>query len=257
MVYDSENNIKIGTMFKIINKINEFNLPKMHLKGIEITSISDSIVVSVPYKEKASFEKIMRTLFVLERLFIREGILLRGSIAIGELYHKNKSVFGPALVEAYLLERDCAIYPRCIIKVNTFQEGLKTCKSDFGREQVKEFFRKDFDGWFFYDYLSDEFDLQLYEDRGFEKPWQVYNKIQEIKWLIESYLKEIYSSDRIIMKYEWLRKYYNMVILEFNENKNLNCKKFRDWGDIVIIKTTFSYRYCELEQRNLIGALRK
>lgn len=108
IVQNPDFNMKFGIMFKMINEMNGLNLPQMHLKGMEFTSISDSIVISVPYKEKASLEKIVRTLFVLERLFIREELLLRGAIAIGDLYHKNGIVFGPALVEAYLLERgDC------------------------------------------------------------------------------------------------------------------------------------------------------
>jgi hypothetical protein len=225
MVYNPHNSPKFGVMFNAINEVNKVNLPKMHLKGLEITSISDSIVISVPYKEKASFEKIIRTLFVFERLFMREEVLLRGAITVGDLYHKNRIVFGPALVEAYLLERDCAIYPRCIIKKKTILEGMKTCKSDFGRKEVESCFRQDMDSLFFYDYLKDEFAMQLFEDSGFEKPWQIYDEMQEIKWLIQKYIKKTYS-DKITMKYEWLRRYYNCVVLEMDKNPELDCKRF-------------------------------
>ena len=149
MVKNTGNNKIFGILFKIINELNRLDLPKIHLKGINITSISDSIVISVPYKEKASFEKIIRVLFVIVRLFIREDVLLRGAITIGDIYHRNGNVFGPALVEAYLLEKDCSVFPRIILKKSTIHEGLKTCKSDFGRDITIEKFRLDSDGMHF------------------------------------------------------------------------------------------------------------
>jgi hypothetical protein len=233
MVYNQGNNRKFTLMFKMINEINKMNLSKMHLKGLKITSISDSIVVSVPYKEKASFEKITRTLYELDRLFFSQGFLLRGAITIGDIYHENGIVFGPAVVEAYFLEHDCAIYPRCIVKKNALHEGLKTCNSNFGRNDMKELYQQDIDGLFFYNYLRDEFEFQLYEDRRLENPCKIYDKMLEVKCFIEGFLKEIYS-DRVLMKYEWLKRYYNNIVLEFDHNKSLECKRFMINVDEVI-----------------------
>ncbi len=42
------------------------------------------------------------------------GVLVGGGVSFGPLYHDASVVFGPALVEAYHLESDCAKFPRVI-----------------------------------------------------------------------------------------------------------------------------------------------
>ena len=47
--------------------------------------------------------------------FILEDIFIRGAIAQSELYMDENTVIGPALVEAYNLESEFAVYPRIIL----------------------------------------------------------------------------------------------------------------------------------------------
>lgn len=42
--------------------------------------------------------------------------LVRGGIAVGDVYHREGKVFGPAMIHAYKLESTCAIYPRVILQ---------------------------------------------------------------------------------------------------------------------------------------------
>src|SRR4029077_13762190 len=46
-----------------------------------------------------------------------DGILIRGAICVGDLFAESEEsiVFGPALVKAYRLESEYAIYPRIVI----------------------------------------------------------------------------------------------------------------------------------------------
>lgn len=56
------------------------------------------------------------------------GILIRGGIAIGPLYHSGQIVYGPAMNQAYLLESVYAVYPHIILDEQTAVNGtLKTC----------------------------------------------------------------------------------------------------------------------------------
>ena len=65
-----------------------------------VTQFSDSIVVSFVENDQ---KEILRLFTDLQRLIARllsRGILCRGAISYGKLYHKNDLVFGPALVDA-------------------------------------------------------------------------------------------------------------------------------------------------------------
>ena len=53
--------------------------------------------------------------FQLRMLSFPTPVLVRGSIAHGELYSDQRILFGPALVEAYQREEKLARYPRIII----------------------------------------------------------------------------------------------------------------------------------------------
>ncbi len=46
-----------------------------------------------------------------------EGIVIRGSVCVGPLFADSQEsiIFGPALVRAYILEREYAVYPRIVI----------------------------------------------------------------------------------------------------------------------------------------------
>jgi hypothetical protein len=49
------------------------------------------------------------------RLLLLLGFPCRGAITAGALYHRERIVVGPALVNAYQLEQSVAIYPRIIL----------------------------------------------------------------------------------------------------------------------------------------------
>ena len=46
---------------------------------------------------------------------LTEGLLIRGAVAKGPLYHKQSVMFGPALLDAYGLETNVAMYPRIVL----------------------------------------------------------------------------------------------------------------------------------------------
>jgi len=44
------------------------------------------------------------------------GVFCRGSCVVGDAYHADEVAFGPAIVEAYALEKCFAVYPRIIVR---------------------------------------------------------------------------------------------------------------------------------------------
>lgn len=87
---------------------------------LQITSISDSIIVSV----KAEPDEILKDLFnvcvIIGRLqheLALNGYYIRGGISVGKLVHDSKRnlIVGPAYIQAYLLECKKCIVPRVVI----------------------------------------------------------------------------------------------------------------------------------------------
>jgi hypothetical protein len=73
---------------------------------------SDSIILSQRGSMAATiFIRVAQLTLALLDL----RVLLRGGVAEGLLYHDDRVVFGPALVEAYELESTVAYYPRVVV----------------------------------------------------------------------------------------------------------------------------------------------
>src|SRR5262249_8589289 len=53
---------------------------------------------------------------------LAKGLLIRGGIAKGPLYHDDSIVFGPALIEAYQLETGVAKFPRVILSRDVYAD---------------------------------------------------------------------------------------------------------------------------------------
>jgi hypothetical protein len=56
----------------------------------------------------------------IARRALKLGLLIRGGITIGKLYHSNGVVFGEGMVDAYRLESSVAIYPRVVISPRVY-----------------------------------------------------------------------------------------------------------------------------------------
>ena len=54
---------------------------------------------------------------------INKGIYVRGGVVFGDIIHNKNISWGPALIEAYKLEENDAIYPRIIIDKNAIDNA--------------------------------------------------------------------------------------------------------------------------------------
>jgi len=74
---------------------------------------------------------------------LTHGILSRGGVAYGPVFHEERVVFGPAMIDAYDLERNVAKYPRVIFSPGaydavrdqpphraTFEDDVLLCNDD-------------------------------------------------------------------------------------------------------------------------------
>ena len=105
--------------------------------GHRITAFSDSIVITTDETEQGLMHLLQHVGKIGFRL-AQLGMLYRGGIANGLLYHDEQQVFGPAVIEAYELEKK-AKFPRVILSTavanagRSFAEPVNTIFERFTR----------------------------------------------------------------------------------------------------------------------------
>jgi hypothetical protein len=83
----------------------------------QATHFSDTIAVSVPVTPEHSHAVFVALAMVHSMVGAMLGFhkYVRGAVVVGSLVHTPRVIFGPALVEAHMLEEDVAKYPRIIV----------------------------------------------------------------------------------------------------------------------------------------------
>ena len=99
-----------------------------HMKGANLSSFSDNVVVSLPYYPDLVLPRLEALASILCGAACM-GFFFRGGVTIGDLFHDKDIVFGPALNRAYDLESQEAVYPRTILDPGIAEFG--SMSSDF------------------------------------------------------------------------------------------------------------------------------
>ena len=153
---DSENSLNIvhAVYDNVINSRDELydneNIKK--LKPI-VKIYSDNIVIAVPTKEKngySAFISIAILSCLIQQEFLKYKYLVRGGISMGSFFVDDTMLWGDALLDAYYIESDVAIYPRIVIHPKTI------AKLDLAlNPERQKWIKQDADGLFFVDYMQE------------------------------------------------------------------------------------------------------
>ena len=191
---------------------------------VTCTSISDCIIVSVPFDD-GTFHQHLSALvselsFIGSKLLL-SGVAIRGAITVGKIIHaKSNLLLGPAYVEAYQLEENVAVYPRIILSEEirklilppngkkltypyqrlfvAFQDKDKSKKNIMGFDQLQYY--------------------KLYASK--QNSYDVQNEINIIKNFIEEQITENRNDSHILEKYLFMRNRFNRLNIPA-VNKNL------------------------------------
>lgn len=181
----------------------------------QVTQFSDSIVISYLMEERSAVFDMLYDIFILQIELIQRGILVRGAITSGPLFHDAETIFGPALVEAAELEK-LALYPRVILHQEIIDHGRRNNATHHSSEDeeksIRSLLKQDLDGMYFIDYFSPgpgEF------DDGWDGLYQYLVLLREnIKRL--SYLTK---NPSLRLKHSWMRQKFNAVALQLEKSK--------------------------------------
>jgi hypothetical protein len=179
-----------------------------------VTQFSDSIVLS--FKED-DLDEIPKLLYDIQRLIVTlvyKGILCRGAISYGKLYHDKDIVLGPAIIDAYLTEVEAAIYPRIILDKSLINL-LKNKYTFNNKHQYRGIrFQSDIESNLRID-SDDKFYVDYFAGGGFYFMDNELIKYFEIlRRLIVKGLR--FKSPGIRAKYGWMKNKFNMIANDFN-----------------------------------------
>lgn len=201
-------NVKLEQIKTAINIIRKTYGITLKTKDRTITQFSDSIVISFLITEKGEVALLLAKTHLLIKTLILNDIVCRGGIARGHLIHDHIFMFGKALIDAYNLESNLAIFPRVIISDKSI---IQIGKENYGyhpannssheEKEIKSFISIDFDGVYFIDY----FNLEIYSEMS-QKDKNYVNKLRS---LIEVQLQKNDKNLHIKQKYEWMKDKFN------------------------------------------------
>jgi hypothetical protein len=83
--------------------------------GIRVSQFSDTLVMSTLAGKRGQLTSILVLAIGTVQVVVNNGHHVRGAVVRGKLIHRPDVIYGPALVEAYKIEKDVAKYPRIII----------------------------------------------------------------------------------------------------------------------------------------------
>lgn len=158
----------------------------------KIDIFSDNIILSNEIvegeEERAFFSVIFFSALLQVNMWVND-LLVRGGISCGDFFSDDRMIWGNALIRAYKLEGQIAIYPRIIVEPEIADIIKLMMKPDKGRLLCE-----DFDGIYFIDpfgtnqkesglYLVDQFidanTIRLRNSHGNLKIYQKINWLQQ------------------------------------------------------------------------------
>jgi len=200
----------IRDIWDLDKKSDYLNTKSSQTKKVSI--FSDCLVVSFEINQPSEvFFTLLEIKWLIMRLLARK-ILCRGAISLGKFIHTDNYLFGPALVEAYLLESKAAMYPRVILDTNVIEAGAENRGTLHNLSQEKEYVQslleQDSDGMYYIDYF---FKAQSeLDDPEYDFPEYIDNLAQVIrKGLMGS---SHHSKADVRVKYSWMRERYNHMV---------------------------------------------
>lgn len=135
---------------------------------------------------------------------LRLRYLVRGGIVRGNLYHQEGKIVGPALIKAYKLERDKAVYPRIIIEPTITKKALEAAPPI--NDIFKRLVRATDDEYFMVHSLW-AIQMAAESENGFVGEWSTM--IEGIAHFLEDEERRLSSKPKEREYIIWFKKYFD------------------------------------------------
>lgn len=199
----------------LIDALNEIgNIGDMSaITSQRVTQFSDSVVLSYSLDEESGVFSMINEIALTVISLAFRGYLLRGAVTIGQLYHDDRHVIGPAMVTAVEMESKIACFPRVIVDATVVQLARRYPREGHSADEeeryVRGFINEDRDGHLFIDYIS--WDAVVAEAGAEDADYPAY--LARLSTMIKLGLK--HKDVRVVEKYLWLHPRYVKVLKRF------------------------------------------
>jgi hypothetical protein len=185
-------------------------------------SISDAVVISTAIN-KHGLLLLCRAVSSMALELLAEGFFIRGAIVKDRLFHDEKTVFGEALVRAYVLESQVVRYPRVMI---TREVVSDMNEYDNGKimelERPKHIFRQADDGPVFLHVLQSiqEFIGASMRNEGLDDSGAlpIVEYYASLGQHIQNRFNEAADNPKHFEKVQWFARYWNHEIADIAES---------------------------------------
>lgn len=176
-----------------------------------ISIFSDTIIISDERRELGFV--LLNTRLVAQELLDR-GVLSRGAVIVGNLFHQGNIIFGSGLVEAYRTEQSLAIYPRILLDQELAEIVSKWQPSHSFITRWDNVVRQDVDGLWFLDVFAPPYGPPIHANNlqmGYVKRFRY--------WLSRNLITELEAQKpnyRNIAKIRWAINQFNSSLSRYS-----------------------------------------
>lgn len=203
---------KLIDVFNIIRNVLDLDSPNDRF-GNEVTQFSDCVVISFPATTESGVFYALLDILLVQVSLVFEGVLCRGGIARGKVIHNPKLLFGPAMIEAYYLESEAALYPRVILDKSIVEAGIKAhAHHHLPKHEAQSIMRlleKDSDGMYYINYITGA--QSELNDPELDYP----NYLYQLRQIISSGIGA--KNPSVAIKYSWLREKLALHLIRVKE----------------------------------------
>ena len=186
------------------------------------TCFSDSIVVSIKFDENNINEltsTLIANLAYIGAQLLTQGVLLRGGVTIGKLIHlDNGIIMGQALIDAYQLETNYAKYPRILLSDKLIQRLNYPITSKHERYPYHQYIFRFEDGCVGFHQMIY---FQVLQNSPFLDSLKLTRELKKVRKTIITGLDANFEQSDIHLKYQWLKREYEKLIIFESEKKKI------------------------------------